>query len=299
MRSLMRGPVSRFLFLGALAVFWSPSSLPAWDWPVTEPIIAMSFAQAGGGDYSRRLELGSEEPTVSAAHPGEVVLRRTAERAFHAPPGVLGNLLVLDHGQGFRSIYAHLGELTVPPSESELAEGDLLGLLGGSGFSSGEFLGFYVSDRELSSFVNPLVLLPERQDTRPPVIGDLFVETQEGRQLVTSELVVSPGQVAFYAEVYDPNPTSPFPAPLTPYSIRAFVDGRQVFDLTLESIQIRDGRLMAGSDFVLPQPPRPGQELPMGQATLLTGTSVVEIVAEDYAGNRSVRSVEIQVRTTP
>lgn len=294
----MANRVKRILVAGLVSLVFS-GGLGAWDWPVESPVIAVSFAQVVAGDYSRRLDLGSPTQEVTAAHDGEVIFRRGANRSFHAVPGVLGNVVVLDHGQGFRSVYAHLGEILIAEGFATVSEGQTIGTLGGSGFSAGEFLGFYVEDRELASFVNPLVLLPEREDRLPPVIGEVIIESHGRREVVTPDLAVSPGRVALFANVYDPNPGSSFPAPLPPYSVRAFVDGRQVFDLALESIQVRDGRLIAGSDYPLPLPPRPGQELPLGETTLLTGTSVIEIVAQDYAGNRAVRSVEIQVQTAP
>ncbi|MFP4430611.1 MAG: murein hydrolase activator EnvC family protein [Spirochaetaceae bacterium] len=294
----MGNPVKRLLLAGLAGLFLS-GTLSAWDWPMESPVIAVSFAQVVAGDYSRRLDLTSSTDEVRAAHDGEIIFRRDTGRPFHAVPGVLGNVVVLDHGQGFRSVYAHLGEVSIADDLATVSEGQPIGAVGGSGYSSGEFLGFYVEDRELSSFVNPLVLLPEREDRLAPVIGEVIIESQGGREVVTPALEVSPGRVSLFANVYDPNPGASFPAPLPPYLVRAFVDGRQVFDLALESIQVREGRLIAGSDYTLPLPPRPGQELPLGETTLLTGTSVIEIVAEDYAGNRAVRSVEIQVRTTP
>ncbi len=295
---MMRMRVGRLFLAVLLGVVVSAAPF-AWDWPVESPVVAVSFAQVVANDYSRRLELGASGTEVYAAHDGEVIFRREVGRSFHAVPGVLGNVVVLANGQGFRSVYSHLGEVVLDEESDEVAEGQAIGNLGGSGFSSGEYLGFYIEDRELSSFVNPLVLLPERDDRLPPVIGDVVVESQEGREVVTPDLRINPGQVSFFATVYDPNPDSPFPAPLPPYSVRAFVDGRQVFDLALESIQVREGRLFAGGDYPLPSPPRQGQELPLGEATLLSGTSVIEIVAEDYSGNRTVRSVELQVQTAP
>jgi len=294
----MQMRVGRVLLAGLVGLSLS-GTLLAWDWPLESPIVAVSFAQVVGNDYSRRVELGGAGDEVSAAHDGKVIFRREVGRSFHAVPGVLGNVVVLAHGQGFRSVYSHLGELLLDERSDEVTEGQAIGALGGSGFSSGDYLGFYIEDRELSSFVNPFVLLPERDDRLPPIIGDVVVESQEGRETVTPDLRLTPGRVAFFATVYDPNPASPFPALLPPYSVRAFVDGRQIFDLALETIRVREGRLFAGGDYPLPVPPRQGQELPLGEATLLSGTSVIEIVAEDYSGNRTVRSVELQVHSAP
>ena len=59
----------------------------------------------------------------------------------------MGNAVVLDHGQGECSVFAHLvpGSLRVKPGQ-QVAEGDTLGLCGNSGHSSEPHLHYHLQN---------------------------------------------------------------------------------------------------------------------------------------------------------
>lgn len=67
-----------------------------------------------------------------------------------------GNTVVVDHGEGLLSLYAHLAELLVDEG-SELMAGDILGKVGSTGRSTGPHL--HLSVRLLDVRVDPLALL--------------------------------------------------------------------------------------------------------------------------------------------
>lgn len=58
-----------------------------------------------------------------------------------------GKVVIVDHGYGLKSLYAHLDNISVNVGD-ELAKGDLIGIVGATGFTSGVSLhvGLYVSD---------------------------------------------------------------------------------------------------------------------------------------------------------
>jgi LysM repeat protein len=68
-----------------------------------------------------------------------------------------GNLVVIDHGNGWQSVYAHLSQWNVSCGES-VAQGQVVGLSGNTGRSSGAHLHFEL--RFNGAFVNPLDMLP-------------------------------------------------------------------------------------------------------------------------------------------
>jgi len=68
-----------------------------------------------------------------------------------------GNMIMIDHGNGFQTLYAHLSSIKVACGQS-VGQGDLIGALGSTGHSSGPHLHFEI--RSLSSFVNPHDMLP-------------------------------------------------------------------------------------------------------------------------------------------
>lgn len=68
-----------------------------------------------------------------------------------------GNMIMVDHGNNFQSLYAHLSAIHVGCGQS-VGQGDLIGAIGNTGRSSGAHLHFEI--RAISSFVNPWDVLP-------------------------------------------------------------------------------------------------------------------------------------------
>jgi len=68
-----------------------------------------------------------------------------------------GNLVVIDHGNGWQTVYAHLSQWNVVCGES-VFQGNVIGLAGSTGRSSGPHLHFEVRYR--GSYVNPWSVLP-------------------------------------------------------------------------------------------------------------------------------------------
>ena len=70
---------------------------------------------------------------VQAANNGRVILAETV--------GIYGLALVLDHGQGLASIYAHLSSINVKPGQ-EVSKGEIIGTTGQTGLAGGDHLHF-------------------------------------------------------------------------------------------------------------------------------------------------------------
>lgn len=68
-----------------------------------------------------------------------------------------GNLVVIDHGTGWESVYAHLSQWNVQCGQS-VNQGELIGLAGSTGRSSGPHLHFEL--RNSGVYVNPWSVLP-------------------------------------------------------------------------------------------------------------------------------------------
>lgn len=68
-----------------------------------------------------------------------------------------GNMIMVDHGGGFQSLYAHLSAINVVCGQS-VGQGEYIGVIGSTGRSSGPHLHFEI--RTTSAFVNPWNVLP-------------------------------------------------------------------------------------------------------------------------------------------
>ncbi len=68
-----------------------------------------------------------------------------------------GNMIMIDHGNGYQTLYAHLSQVNVHCGQS-VFQGQLIGLGGSTGNSTGPHLHFEV--RYKGGFVNPWTVLP-------------------------------------------------------------------------------------------------------------------------------------------
>jgi murein DD-endopeptidase MepM/ murein hydrolase activator NlpD len=85
---------------------------------------------------------------IRAAGSGRVV--------WSGPRGGYGNLVAVDHGNGLATLYAHQSRVDVTIGQ-KVATGDVVGLVGSSGFSTGPHLHF--ETRELGTPADPLLYL--------------------------------------------------------------------------------------------------------------------------------------------
>jgi murein DD-endopeptidase MepM/ murein hydrolase activator NlpD len=122
----------------------------AFHWPVTGSITSGFGWRHGkmhtGIDISNALR---ERNVIRAALSGVVV------RAGYA--GAYGNLVVVDHGNGWTTYYAHLSRIIVSKGQS-LGTGSALGFMGTTGNSTGVHLHFEI--RRNDQPLNPLTILP-------------------------------------------------------------------------------------------------------------------------------------------
>jgi len=103
----------------------------------------------------------------STNHWGIDISGNTGEAVYATDAGVVvyagwnnygyGNMIMIDHGSGFQSLYAHLSALNVVCGQS-VGQGDVIGAIGNTGNSSGSHLHFEI--RAISSYVNPWDVLP-------------------------------------------------------------------------------------------------------------------------------------------
>ena len=87
---------------------------------------------------------------IYAADSGVVVFAGSALGGY-------GNMVVIDHGNGYQTLYAHLSSVGVSCGQSVL-QGQYIASAGNTGYSTGPHLHFEV--RYLGGFINPWYVLP-------------------------------------------------------------------------------------------------------------------------------------------
>ena len=119
----------------------------AFGWPVSGRITQIFW------NLHRAVDIGAPAGTpVVAADSGFVVYAGWDDSGY-------GNLIILDHGNGYVTLYAHLAEMFVSVGQS-VAKGTRIGSVGSTGNSTGPHLHFEIRYHDVQR--NPLGFLPVR-----------------------------------------------------------------------------------------------------------------------------------------
>jgi murein DD-endopeptidase MepM/ murein hydrolase activator NlpD len=131
---------------------------------------AISGGAVGYGTFiwpSNKHYLSGFDYTPNANHWGIDIAGNEGEGVYATDAGVIvyagwnnygyGNMILIDHGGGFQSLYAHLSGLNVGCGQS-VGQGDVIGAIGTTGRSSGSHLHFEIMTSSYKA--NPWDLLP-------------------------------------------------------------------------------------------------------------------------------------------
>jgi len=140
-------------------VLWSPTARIRQTTPDAGSVVASgAFVWPTGGTMSQRfvwyhkgLDIANRSaPDVLAADSGTVVVAGWPDGYGY------GNRVLIDHGNGYRTLYAHLSRIYVVPGQT-VARGNAIGKMGSTGRSTGIHLHFEVIRN--GAHLNPLSVL--------------------------------------------------------------------------------------------------------------------------------------------
>ncbi|RSK34423.1 LysM peptidoglycan-binding domain-containing protein [Bhargavaea beijingensis] len=141
-------PVDELILNGTKAV--AGKALGKFAWP----------AQGGYVSSQKGPRWGRQHNGIDIARPsGKAILAADAGTVTATgPQGGYGNRVVVDHGNGYTTLYAHLESISVKPGQ-KLAQGQKLGVMGNTGNSTGVHLHFEV--RKNGQLINPLTVVSQ------------------------------------------------------------------------------------------------------------------------------------------
>jgi murein DD-endopeptidase MepM/ murein hydrolase activator NlpD len=135
---------------------WSPPEPKGpgeFIWPLEGPLNS-SFGPRGARRHAG-IDIGSPRAQqVAAAADGEVAFAQATRTGF-------GNVVVLDHAAGFRTVYAHLSIIIAREGDSA-RQGQPIGGVGTTGNASGPHLHFEIRHHGVP--LDPLRYLPQTLD---------------------------------------------------------------------------------------------------------------------------------------
>ena len=124
---------------------WAVVGTGTYIWPIDGRCITQFY-----GGFHAGLDVGSKEGAATyASDTGTVTYASYAAGVYYD----YGNLIVINHGNGFETFYAHLSGINVYPGQI-VNQGDLIGFTGNTGRSSGPHIHFEIRQNDFQT--NPL-----------------------------------------------------------------------------------------------------------------------------------------------
>lgn len=127
----------------------SETQLGSFAWPVKGRLTS-SFGMRWGRMHNGMDIANRHNTPIGATKPGTVVA------AYYNRAGY-GNLIILDHGNGVETYYAHLNKINVNVGQ-QVSQGEVIGLMGSTGNATGSHLHFEI--RLSNKPQNPIQYLP-------------------------------------------------------------------------------------------------------------------------------------------
>lgn len=138
---------------------WSPGAYIAQKTPDAGTVVASGkfvwpvsgVISQGYRWYHKAVDIANDKlPNILAADAGKVIVAGWPDNIGY------GNRVLIDHGNGFMTLYAHLSKIYVVSGQT-VKRGDPIGQMGSTGRSTGPHLHFEI--RHNGSLVNPLEFL--------------------------------------------------------------------------------------------------------------------------------------------
>jgi murein DD-endopeptidase MepM/ murein hydrolase activator NlpD len=145
--------IGQFFFTAPKSVATNAAGEPQWKvfgtgtyiWPVNGRCLTQFY-----NGFHPAIDVSSSEGSpVYASDTGTVTYASFAAGTYYD----YGNLIVLNHGNGFETFYAHLSSIGVFPGQT-VTQGELIGFTGNTGRSSGPHIHFEIRDHDFR--INPL-----------------------------------------------------------------------------------------------------------------------------------------------
>ncbi len=276
----------------------------AKQYPVKSVRVTSLFGESRGDHFHSGIDFAGVQ-TVYPADDGTVLFTRDTDRDPNLPAWGIGNVVVVEHTENFRTYYYHLEAGSIPRELSTVKTSDVLATMGDTGHSSGAHLHFVVEDFKSSVLVNPLKHLPVIEDWIRPQISAflaMFKDRPNPTKLRDGSIIYGQSEFRLFAIAWDlklgldarHSPNAATGAGLKRLSLR--VDDHLVRTYDFSVLFKKERGLVVEPDFThddvygLPFNYRLGSFIPTQPI------HAFEIVAEDWAGNLSVERLRVFFR---
>lgn len=127
-------------------------------WPIDDPYWLLTeygeYESWGETLFSHGIDLSKAEgANIYAAYDGKIVTKKSE--------GAYGNYIMIDHSNGYYTLYAHLKDFAPDIEEgTTVTKGQVIGYMGNTGYATGIYLHFELRTcPEYSCTIDPMTLL--------------------------------------------------------------------------------------------------------------------------------------------
>jgi len=130
--TILEEPVPAVVKRGTKVVLGEGSG--KFRWPVVSPSVSSGYGSRWGRKH-KGIDLTSSKKSILAADTGKVTYAGWKDD--------YGNVIIIDHKNGYETLYAHLSKISVKKGDI-VEKGDVIGVMGSTGRSTGVHLHFEV-----------------------------------------------------------------------------------------------------------------------------------------------------------
>ncbi|MFW6208341.1 MAG: M23 family metallopeptidase [Spirochaetota bacterium] len=284
------GSILLGLLLSIQAVF-------PFEWPLNEPQVLSTFGSPLGRSYKKGIDIASTTSEITPIEGGEVIFRGS-EYALgtHDIPLPLGNMLVLQHERGIRSVYGHLSA-TADQEKQFYDISSSFGRIGNTGMIRSEFVFLQIIDSEVNRFVNPMLSLPLLEDDTEPQLDAVTLQADGSNYQLSGNTEVVQGEYRLLVETFDVSSVLNSLHRMAPYSIKVYLNGEEQISLGFESLSVNDWSATPTSQRSVSAARLYSDQWTynLGQLILQPGVALIEVFVSDFTGNETVETYRLQV----
>ncbi len=294
MRRLMLFRILGFLLLTGVSL-----SSQEYRWPVEKISLTGTFGEDRWDHFHSGIDLGGGEQDIYPVSEGELVFSYDEHGPAAAIPSGIGTFLVAEHQGGVRSLYAHLKNGSTRIEDKRFTAERPLGVMGESGGSLGVHLHLTIIDSDTNNIINPLLILPPRVDTSRPRVSAVHLSRGQNKiDLESLNGAVPAGRWDLVVDVYDQCDSVSYFWPMSPFRIMVYLNGSEAVYLTYEFLSYQEGQyaLVKSPGYTYDPFYEDETVINLGELTLNTGETSLEIVVSDFAGNETVYQKGFSIR---
>lgn len=284
----------RFLFLSILLM----TTVTIYPTEIMKDFVVTSlFGDSRTDHFHTGIDLFGVAESVRAVEDLEVVFMNKNRKGSIKYGN--GNFILLEHKKtNIRYNYSHLSDKSCDEKRTSYKKGEIVGVSGDTGHSTGSHLHLEIEDIKNKRLENPIKLL-SITDTKKPVIQDIFFISNLGdvTSLYDTRSIVRGGKLFIkcvdFIDGYD--------IKLTPYEIDVFIDGDEFYSMKFDFLNKKDDNLcMTGSDKRFEELYSTGEDFVffLKEKNFLPGIYGIKVVVKDYKGNADYFITSFRVRSS-